>query len=114
MDAIKQTITLALATIAIPTAVAGLRLLPHRDTAPVEWAMFWLLSLLGMLAAIASLFCGMLYLWRAPRWARDATEAANAEGEALLDVTYPTAAIAMVVAATLFMVAAFIAFFVSA
>jgi hypothetical protein len=130
IEAMKQTITLSLATIAIPTAVAGLRMLPRHDTAPVPWAVYWLLSLLGILSAILSLLCGIIYLWRAPKWARDArsfspfaappansNEAAGtiAEkfSERLLDITYPAAAIGMVIAAIFFMIAAFVAFFVS-
>jgi hypothetical protein len=114
IEAMKQTITLSLATIAIPTAVAGLKMLPHRDTAPVPWAVYWLLSVLGLLAAIISLLCGIIYLWRAPKWARDARSfspfhpapagkdaASFGEkfSEKLLDITYPAAAIGMVIAA---------------
>ena len=61
MEAMKQTITLALATIAIPTAVAGLGMLPRHNTAPVAWGVFWLLSPLGLLAAILSLLCGVIF-----------------------------------------------------
>lgn len=59
IEAMKQTITLALATIAIPTVVAGLKMLPHHDTAPGAWAGFWLFNLLGIVCAIISLFCGI-------------------------------------------------------
>ncbi len=106
IEAMKQTITLALATIAIPTAVAGIGKLPHRDT--VLGAIFFLLSLIGVIAAIVSLLLGVIFLWRAPRWARD-NPAANSFAEGLLDFSYPAAAGSMVFAAMFQLIAAFLA-----
>ena len=111
MEAMKQTISLALATVAIPTAVAGFGKLPHRETVP--GAVFWVLSIVGMLAAILSLICGVLFLWRAPRWARD-NPAATSFDEMLLDFTYPTAAVCLLIAAAVLIISAMVAFFTTA
>ena len=112
MDAIKQTITLALAIMAIPTAVAALKMLPDYKTSPRVSTIFWMFISLGILSAIVSLFSVILFLWRAPRWTRDTT-INSSPYEALLDITYPTAAISMVIAAIFFIIAAFLAFWIS-
>lgn len=103
VEAIKQTITLALASIAIPTALVGIGRLPRPDTAAS--CVFWALSVSGMLAAIASICCGALFLLSAPNWAKDRTR------ERLLDITYAATPTLMAAAAALLIVGAFVAFF---
>ena len=72
MEAMKQTIAIAVGALAIPTAVYGLKMLPGYQAHPGAATLFWLFTIIGVIVSIVALASGTIFLWRAPKWAKEA------------------------------------------
>ena len=99
VEAMKQVILLALASMAILTALAGAGFLPHGG------GSFWTLSAIGVLLDSLSAFSAIIFLTSAPNFVQ------HLEREFLLNTAYVAAVILMVSGTISLIVAALVAFF---